>query len=302
MAIRKVFISLVITALLFISSLLSAATWEHIYVSIKSSYTDDAGDHNSLGSSQSHVYNNKVIPLVNVQEVARPINSRQVEVKIESTKALSVSYKGLNLGELENTSGPGHFYLYSLKLDNLIFAYTETELLLADRQGNTFGQSLAVYNFGGQSFAIMPFSDYEIIEDKNNFLAPVSKEYQLSADFVPADLENIQTAGVATFSTKFMLRKSALVALQEMYNDMEAEGLDVLVTSSYRSYYDQQNTYAFWIGNTGSITLADSASARPGFSEHQLGTTIDIVNSETNYKLNKDFIKTNAGKWLNANA
>jgi D-alanyl-D-alanine carboxypeptidase len=43
-------------------------------------------------------------------------------------------------------------------------------------------------------------------------------------------------------------------------------------------------------------------SARPGHSEHQLGTTADISNADVGYRLTEEFGETPAGRWLAENA
>lgn len=53
-------------------------------------------------------------------------------------------------------------------------------------------------------------------------------------------------------------------------------GLNLRVTSSYRSYQDQMATYAYWAA-TDSAAAAETYSARPGYSEHQTGTTVDFA-------------------------
>ncbi|GIW08792.1 MAG: hypothetical protein KatS3mg060_3597 [Dehalococcoidia bacterium] len=43
-------------------------------------------------------------------------------------------------------------------------------------------------------------------------------------------------------------------------------------------------------------------SAKPGHSEHQLGTAIDFASAENGYELDESFANTREGKWLLANA
>lgn len=83
-------------------------------------------------------------------------------------------------------------------------------------------------------------------------------------------------------------------ALQEMFNAAAAQGINLWIKSGYRSYSNQQGTYAHWVNMYGKAT-ADTISARPGHSEHQTGLAADI-NS-----LDQDFEYTPEGKWLNDN-
>jgi len=47
------------------------------------------------------------------------------------------------------------------------------------------------------------------------------------------------------------------------------------------------------------VEEADTYSARPGFSEHQTGLTVDVDNAKLSYT---DFDKTNEFKWMMENA
>jgi D-alanyl-D-alanine carboxypeptidase len=60
-------------------------------------------------------------------------------------------------------------------------------------------------------------------------------------------------------------------------------------------------TYVSWVRQLGE-QKADGLSARPGYSEHQLGTAVDFVNKATGYKIVNDFGNTPAGKWLAENS
>ena len=82
------------------------------------------------------------------------------------------------------------------------------------------------------------------------------------------------------------------------FNSMQAaastEGISLFVQSGYRSYTTQNTLYNRYVNRDGK-TLADTYSARPGYSEHQSGLAADI-NS-----LDQSFINTPEGKWLNNN-
>jgi len=56
-----------------------------------------------------------------------------------------------------------------------------------------------------------------------------------------------------------------------------AAGLPFRITSSFRSYQNQVDTYNQWVAVNGSTASADTVSARPGYSEHQTGYAMDIA-------------------------
>lgn len=53
------------------------------------------------------------------------------------------------------------------------------------------------------------------------------------------------------------------------------EGLNIYLSSGFRSYSDQSAIYNNYVNNYGQAT-ADTFSARPGYSEHQTGLAIDV--------------------------
>lgn len=83
-------------------------------------------------------------------------------------------------------------------------------------------------------------------------------------------------------------------AFDRLAADAAAEGLNIYAASSYRSYSYQIDVYNSMVNAYGK-EYADSVSARPGFSEHQTGYTIDC-NS-----ISSDFTDTPEGKWLAEN-
>ena len=60
-------------------------------------------------------------------------------------------------------------------------------------------------------------------------------------------------------------------------------------------------TYNYWVSQVGAVE-ADRFSARPGHSQHQLGTTADITSDSVDHKLVASFGDTQEGKWLASNA
>jgi D-alanyl-D-alanine carboxypeptidase len=89
--------------------------------------------------------------------------------------------------------------------------------------------------------------------------------------------------------------------LTTMMQAMAQTGLKPVVSSSYRSYAEQVDTFAYWTKLLGQAQ-ADRVSAQPGHSEHQLGSAIDFASPGNNFDLEETFADTPEGKWLAANA
>ena len=71
------------------------------------------------------------------------------------------------------------------------------------------------------------------------------------------------------------LRAEAAEAAKKMMRAAKQEGVELTVSSAYRSYAVQQQTYQHWVEVNGK-QKADTLSARPGYSEHQTGLAIDF--------------------------
>jgi len=137
--------------------------------------------------------------------------------------------------------------------------------------------------------------------DGNDLLAVIDKQYHLSSNYAPNDLVSLENYGIVCTLSNQQLRKEPAEKLSEMINDAKKLGYDLKILSAYRSYETQKSTYAYWLKTVGK-TQADRASAQPGHSEHQLGTTVDLTSIEIDNKLSTNFKYVNAGKWVAENA
>ena len=129
-------------------------------------------------------------------------------------------------------------------------------------------------------------------------LAPLDKEHRLPADCVPAGLAAVPGA---YSSGGHQLTAETVDAMVEMLDAAAAEGHFMVVVSAYRSYAGQEATYN-WHVNTFGQAYADRVSARPGHSEHQLGTTADLSSASVGYELTEAFGDTPEGLWLAENS
>ncbi len=96
------------------------------------------------------------------------------------------------------------------------------------------------------------------------------------------------------------LRAEAAKAADSMIDAAATDGVTLLVSSAYRSYAVQQQTYQYWVSVNGQ-QVADQLSARPGYSEHQTGLAIDFASPE-GCRLEECYRDTLAGQWLAKNA
>lgn len=241
-------------------------------------------------------YVDKIKPIIEIEQISGSSTDSNVDLMIYSSKKLA-SPESLEFIE-KNES-----YKYKYRISGLDYGYNDIAIEFIDFAGNRKSETASIFNTNSSTYVIAPFPNAKLIADGNNILSPVSKQYRLSRDYEPEDLAYLGSSGIPSLSSSHRLRTEALSALKKMYIDMQKLGLNITITSAYRSYHDQEVTYIYWTNyNGGSTAAADTISARPGHSEHQLGTVVDIVNSETDYKLSKEFDETQAGKWLMQNA
>ncbi|GAB4158813.1 MAG: hypothetical protein Fur003_2600 [Candidatus Dojkabacteria bacterium] len=141
-----------------------------------------------------------------------------------------------------------------------------------------------------------------ITSDPNNLNVVVTKKYKLPSTYAPSDL--VQIAGTSARVTKTLyIRSVALQALKDLTLAAKNEGIDLSIQSAYRSYQTQVSTYQYWVNyNGGNTDLADQVSARPGHSEHQLGTVVDFSTAAAGDEVGSAFNGSAACKWLEAHA
>lgn len=140
-------------------------------------------------------------------------------------------------------------------------------------------------------------ADGSIVVGCLDILAPVDKTHRLTEDCVPPDLVELPS-GRSAQGAQYM-RAEAADALMQLFDAAEAEAGYVLsANSTYRSYQTQAVVYENAVAAFGQA-YADRTSARPGHSEHQMGTTAD-VGARGLYLEN--FIGTPEADWLAENS
>lgn len=124
--------------------------------------------------------------------------------------------------------------------------------------------------------------------------------YALPEGYAPGDLVPVTEAGVGTDAMQ--VRGLMMPDLRALLSAAEAAGVRLEVQSAYRSYSYQETTFAGWVAQDG-LEAALKTSARPGHSEHQLGTALDFRSADgpPAWELS-DWRETPEGAWLTDNA
>ena len=124
----------------------------------------------------------------------------------------------------------------------------------------------------------------------------VNKFYSLDANYVPQDLVQVDRRFTRNNTKVVSVANDNFVKLAE---DGEKAGVHFLATTCYRDYNFQSTLYYNYVRQDG-VTNADTYSARPGSSEHQLGYSLDLTNNE--YVDFDYFEGTKEYAWLKDNA
>lgn len=91
------------------------------------------------------------------------------------------------------------------------------------------------------------------------------------------------------------LTKETKAAFDKMKKDAASMGLNIYISSGFRSFNIQTSIYNNYVYKNGK-TEADTYSARAGHSEHQTGLAFDVND------INQAFADTKEGKWLDENS
>lgn len=136
--------------------------------------------------------------------------------------------------------------------------------------------------------------DYKVLfSQPTDLLVLVDKRFGLPEGYEPADLVSLNGTGLTVGRKDLQLRKAYLPAWLKLNKAAKAAGLTLLFSSSYRSAKYQTGLYNRYVAKDGQAA-ADRYSARPGHSQHQLGTVVDFGD------VTEAFAATKEGKWLQA--
>lgn len=114
---------------------------------------------------------------------------------------------------------------------------------------------------------------------------------------MPADLVVPSTPLRVPGNESMQLRSEAAKALERMFAAANADGVQLMLSSGYRSYSYQTGLYNGYVKSNGAAA-ADNFSARPGHSEHQTGLAADIEPTSRHCELQACFAQTPEGQWL----
>lgn len=130
-------------------------------------------------------------------------------------------------------------------------------------------------------------------------LQKYSKVYFLNEHYIPEKIVPIEKQYLYNETVAKSIHGKVEPYLTKMLDAALTDGVKLWVVSAYRSFYEQGGLKGAYTATYGSG--ANTFSADQGYSEHQLGTTVDLTTEGISGGLN-GFETTPAYTWLQENA
>lgn len=141
----------------------------------------------------------------------------------------------------------------------------------------------------------------KVLADEKNYATDdlelfflIDKKHKAPDGYAPKTVPLVKNQIYGISRNDLSLRPDVEPHLVELSKAAAQDGIWIVASSTYRSYDYQAKLFQRWVDIDG-LEEAERESARPGTSQHQLGSAIDF-GSVTN-----DFINTKQGKWLYEN-
>lgn len=170
------------------------------------------------------------------------------------------------------------------------------ELLLSlqaeAEKSNSFSEHLTVVTEDFKKLQWLSTLDKQLLQK-------YSKIYFLNENYTPRSTSTIDTKYLFNKNKPLEIHEYVLPFLKDMLRDAEKDDITISVASAYRSFKEQaalKSNYKVQYGYG-----ANAFSAEQGYSEHQLGTTVDLTTTAIGGALT-GFEKTTAYTWLKKHA
>lgn len=135
----------------------------------------------------------------------------------------------------------------------------------------------------------------KLTKTDKQLLEKYSKVYFLNEHYTPTKLATVTSEYLSDKSKSIQIHAEVYPFLEDMIKDAEDDGVVIKVVSGYRSFETQKDLKSAYAVTYGAGT-ANQFSADQGYSEHQLGTTVDVATPGSNLTI--AFETTKAFSWL----
>lgn len=170
-----------------------------------------------------------------------------------------------------------------------LYASLEAEQI----RNNQFGEQV-------ESISTVVGQLYKLSKTDRELLQKYSNVYFLNENYTPSQLSEIDSVFLFRKTKTETIHSNIKPYLENMLKTATADSMNILVLSAYRSFGTQaalKTGYKVVYGTTA----ANKFSADQGYSEHQLGSTVDFTTQTGGETLN-GFEKTKSYEWLTQNA
>lgn len=185
--------------------------------------------------------------------------------------------------------------VYEAKINELNAQVAELQLRLGGEAARN-----DEYNQRVQSLAHTVGQLEKLSKTDRELLQKYSSVFFLSENFIPSPLVEIDDKYLARKGSGFQIHGNIKSRLADMMDEAERDGAPLLVLSSYRSFGTQAGLKTSYSVTYGKGT-ANQFSADQGYSEHQLGSTVDFTSPEAPESLGA-FESSSGFAWLKQHA
>lgn len=180
-------------------------------------------------------------------------------------------------------------YLYNIKNDSY-FLLRNTDRYIDYYKKNMQLSTREIVSAVNANIDYDYYTNIKVSENQDSLLVIVNKYHTLDSSYVPQNLVNVSYPyGYGKVD------KTLYENFKKMADAARSEGLNIYISSGYRSYDYQKALYNGYT-KIDPVSVVDTYSARPGHSEHQTGLAIDLNT------ISSSFAYTNEFKWLINNA
>lgn len=250
-----------------------AVTTTAVVTTTRTTETGDPNDPNTITKIDLSMYEvfinvgESKMPIVTMSPTTAPSSYKEEIWESTDPAVATVDW----LGNITGVSAGSCYVTVTSKNNPQVYAEVKVTVSSPDGQlgGAVAGGASAVVTTSGSGDATQTTTvtagnaaSVQGIEVKDgityvNGILVANKSYSLPADYAPG------------------LNSEAKAQFDKLAADAAKEGLNIYLSSGYRSYSYQKQIYSNYSGIYGAAK-ADTFSARPGHSEHQTGLAIDV--------------------------
>jgi len=139
----------------------------------------------------------------------------------------------------------------------------------------------------------------KLAKTDKELLQKYSKVYFLNENYTPEDIDQIDDEWILEGKDDQYFHGDAMEFLEDLLEDAKRDDIELKVVSAYRSFDEQAELKGEFTRVYGAG--ANTFSADQGYSEHQLGTTVDLTVESVGGTF-ASFADTEAFEWLQDNA